>query len=147
MNEPVELSRAECRDLLETEVVGRIVFVTPHGPRIVPVNYTIVDDVIEIRTAPNTELATYAVGTQVVFELDHPDGSRQRGWSVVVHALCAKDRDVRDGERRFASSDPELWAGGERPIVLRLPLDNLTGRRVGGPHWPHPVVSGRRRPY
>ena len=42
---------------------------------------------------------------------------------------------------------PEPWAGGFRPMWLRLEWRELTGRRVGGPHWPHPVVSGRGRGY
>lgn len=132
----VELSAQECRDLLATDVVGRIAFSSPAGPRIVPVNYTVDGDEIRFRTTPYSELAIYAVDTRVAFEIDHLDHERERGWSVVAYGTC---------EHADAGNDPEPWAGGQRHAVLRLAWDELTGRRVGSEHWPHPVVSGRGR--
>ncbi len=147
VDEIVELTTAECRDLLATDTVGRVGFVTPSGPRIVPVNYALTEATIEFRTAPTSELATYAPGSRIVLEFDHLDTERRRGWSVVVHGICGPAEDHRDGVRRGQGVGPTPWAGGERPIWLSLPLDDLTGRRVGGVHWPHPVVSGRARGY
>ncbi|WP_372728832.1 pyridoxamine 5'-phosphate oxidase family protein [Nocardioides sp.] len=147
MDTLVELTAAECRDLLTTDTVGRVGFVTPHGPRIVPVNYVLRDDAIEIRTSPTSELATYGPGARIVVEFDHLDTERHRGWSVLVHGTCGPAEDHRNGDGRERDVGPVPWAGGERPIWLRVPLTELTGRRVGGPHWPHPVVSGRGRGY
>lgn len=135
----VELTTDQCRELLDTDQIGRLAFVTPSGPRIVPVNYVVEGDELRFRTTPYSELATYAVGEQVAFEIDHLDHERERGWSVVAHGLCARVDPDDDAEGR----DPEPWAGGTRPLVLGVAWTELTGRRVGSEHWPHPVVSGR----
>lgn len=147
MDEVVELSVAECRDLLATDSVGRVAFVTPAGPRIVPVNYVLAGEALELRTSTHSELATYAPGTEIAFEIDQLDSERRRGWSVVAHGVCERVEPPHSGSRHRDGPVPEPWAGGVRPLLLRLPWRELTGRRVGGIHWPHPVVSGRGRPY
>jgi len=147
MDEVVELSVAECRDLLATDSVGRVAFVTPSGPRIIPVNYVLAGDALELRTTAYSELATYAPGTEIAFEIDQLDSERRRGWSVVAHGVCERVDAPHSGSLHRDGPLPEPWAGGVRPLLLRLPWRELTGRRVGGVHWPHPVVSGRARPY
>ncbi len=144
MDDFVELSPAECRDLLETDTVGRVAFVTPGGPRIVPVNFSLAGEAIQLRTTAYSELARHAAGQQVAFEIDHLDTERRRGWSVVALGLCEW---VDDPGSAPEGVEPEPWAGGNRPVRLRLAWSELTGRRVGGTHWPHPVVSGRARGY
>ncbi len=141
MDELVELTAAECRDLLETDTVGRVGFVLPDGPHIVPVNFVVVDDAIEFRTTALSQLARHAPGARVVFEIDHLDSERRRGWSVVARGVCERL------EAAIGAPEPDPWAGGLRPVRLRLEWHELTGRRVGGTHWPHPVVSGRSRGY
>lgn len=146
MDDSVELSVAECRDLLETDTVGRVGFVAPGGPRIVPVNFVLVDEAIELRTTAYSELARHAPGRQIAFEIDHLDAERRRGWSVVAQGLCDWVDDS-GADRDPSAPAPDPWAGGNRPVRLRLAWRELTGRRVGGTHWPHPVVSGRARGY
>lgn len=148
MDEAIELSAPQCRELLETDCVGRVGFVTPFGPRIVPVNYALAGDAVEMRTSIYTELARFGPGQLVVFEIDHFDSERRRGWSVVAHGRCLELEEPHaahwEAER---VREPEPWAGGDRPVWLRLPWEELTGRRVGGIHWPYPVVSKRGRGY
>lgn len=139
----VELTEAECRDLLETDVVGRVAFMATSGPRIVPINYIVRGDALLFRTTAYSELAKFAPGAEIAFEIDQLDSDRQRGWSVVVHGSCERIEDTTDP----AESGPEPWAGGVRPLLLELKLREVSGRRVGGNHWPHPVVSGRARRY
>ena len=147
MDEVVELTVAECRDLLATDTVGRVAFVTPSGPRIVPVNYALDGAALEVRTTSYSELAIYAPGTEIAFEIDQLDSERRRGWSVVAHGVCERADPPGSGSWHRDGPAPEPWAGGVRPVFLRLPWRELTGRRVGGIHWPHPVVSGRGRHY
>ena len=130
--------------------MGRVAFVTPAGPRIVPVNYALHDEAIEMRTTAYSELGVYAPDHEIAFEIDQLDGERRRGWSVVAHGVCERMEEPRSGawQRSRYEAGPEPWAGGVRPLWLRLPWRELTGRRVGGEgHWPHPVVSGRGRGY
>lgn len=147
MDDFVELSAAECRDLLETDTVGRVGFVAPGGPRIVPVNFVVSNEAIELCTTAYSELARYAPGRQIAFEIDHLDTDRKRGWSVVAQGTCEWVDDLNDPDRDPNAPEPEPWAGGNRPVRLRLAWRELTGRRVGGRHWPHPVVSRRGRGY
>ena len=137
-----ELTHAECADLLATDTVGRVAFVTSAGPRIIPVNYVLVGDGVEFRTTAYSELAVDAVAHAVAFEVDHLDPEHKRGWSVVAHGTCTRVEEPRPEE-----GGPEPWAGGHRSLLLRLEWRELTGRRVGGDHWPHPAVSGRGRSY
>lgn len=139
----VELTQAECRDLLETDVVGRVAFMTTAGPRIVPINYAVRGDTLLFRTTAYSELAKFAPDAEIAFEIDQFDNERQRGWSVVVHGRCERIDDTTDP----AEPGPEPWAGGVRPLLLQLTFREVSGRRVGGNHWPHPVVSGRARRY
>lgn len=147
MDDIVSLSAAECRDLLGTDTVGRVAFATPAGPRIVPVNYVVSGDAIEFRTTAYSELAAYAPGTLVAFEIDQLDSEHKRGWSVIAHGPCVRLEDYDELRFRTPEQDPQPWAGGVRPLYLRLTWSELSGRRVGGSFWPHPVVSGRGRPY
>lgn len=150
MDEFVELTAAECRDLLETDVVGRVGFVLPDGPRIIPVNFVVVGDAIEFRTTAHSELARHAPGERIVFEIDHLDSERRRGWSVVARGVCERLDPLpagAPGASAIGPPEPDPWAGGMRPVRLRLAWHELSGRRVGGIHWPHPVVSGRSRRY
>lgn len=145
MDDLIPLSAAECRGLLETDTVGRVGFVTPDGPRIVPVNFAMVDEAIELRTTAYSELARHAPGHKVVFEIDHLDSERRRGWSVVAQGPCEWVDDPIAQDDNPPAPDSEPWAGGARPVRLRVPLRELSGRRVGGRYWPHPVVSRRGR--
>ena len=141
MDDVVLLSDAECRDLLETDTVGRVAFVTPAGPRIVPVNYALHGEALEMRTTAYSELAVYAPGHEIAFEIDQLDSERRRGWSVVAHGVCERLEQPSSGSWHHDGPGPEPWAGGFRPMWLRLEWRELTGRRVGGPHWPHPAVE------
>jgi hypothetical protein len=128
---PVELSLAECLDLLHDGEVGRVGLCTPTGPRIVPVNYAMHDRDILVRTAAHSQLATYALNSDVAFEIDHLDRQRHRGWSVVAtgHALPVSDpEEVLDIRRRW---EPRPWADGPRTLFLKISLRDITGRRLG----------------
>ena len=136
----VELSAEECRELLRDDVVGRIAFSTPHGPRIVPVNYTVGEGVLDVRTTSYSELATYAPGASVAFEIDHLDREHRRGWSVVVLGRCERVNEQSGAVFEQPADGPEPWVGGHRTLLLRIWADQVSGRRVGGSHWPHPAV-------
>lgn len=124
-----DLSQDECRTLLSTHGVGRIAFTTPDGPVALPVNYDVMDDAVFFRTAPGSAPAG-AVGNDVAFEVDHIDETMSRGWSVLAvgHADAVGDPEVLRRLQERAHSQP--WAGGPRPLWVRVPLTRLTGRRI-----------------
>jgi nitroimidazol reductase NimA-like FMN-containing flavoprotein (pyridoxamine 5'-phosphate oxidase superfamily) len=136
MDEPMELSYAKCRDLLGSGVFGRVAVCTPEGPRILPVNYSVVSEAIVIRISDDGLLATYGPDAPMSFEVDHVDYADHKGWSVVATGRGQRIDDPDEVARIKRTWDPRPWAGGDRPLYVRLAWDELTGRRLGQ-DWTH----------
>ncbi len=135
MAETRELSVRECQDLLRAGVAGRVAVSTPTGPHIVPVNYTVVDDAIVIRTSPYSLLGTYGRDTTFAFEIDEFDRDRARGWSVQARGRVEGVTDRAELEQiREDGRAPTL--GGRLPAALpEAALDRAQrppGRRAAG---------------
>lgn len=131
-NFAVEMSLAECVAALHSTDVGRVALATPSGPRIVPVNYGVLDDAVVVRTSAYSELAQHAIGAELAFEADDLDFSRHTGWSVVAHGVGSSvEGDELARIRRVA--DPEPWAAGNRAFYIKISWHDLTGRRIGDP--------------
>lgn len=142
MLEPYELSSVECQSLLRAGVVGRMAFAAADGPHIIPLNYSVVDDAIVVRTTPYSLLAAHAREALVAFEVDHFDQERRSGWSVQARGRCHAVEDVDDLARIQSVWAPQPWAKGVRTLFLRLPWGELTGRRLGenGDTWAEPTA-------
>ena len=140
MPQPRPLSRSECHALLQSGVAGRIAVSAPDGPHIVPLNYCLVDGAVVVRTSPFSVLGTHGRDALVAFEVDSIDSERQQGWSVVVRGRAEVVRDLDELDvirRRWA---PRPWASGARELVMRVRLDELTGRRLGREPEPEAAV-------
>jgi nitroimidazol reductase NimA-like FMN-containing flavoprotein (pyridoxamine 5'-phosphate oxidase superfamily) len=124
----------ECRRLMTTRRFGRIGLAGARFPLILPVNYTLDDDVIVIRT--DSPSITAAGGfTRVAFEVDDVDERSRSGWSVLVQALAEEvtgDRRDALAERLRPATEP--WAPGEHGHWIRLIPKAVTGRRIV-PGW------------
>jgi len=140
MAEPRELNNDECERLLRSGVVGRAAVGTPSGPHIVPVNYSVVDDMIVFRTTPYSVLGTYGLNAQMAFEVDSVDHEYWSGWSVLARGRSEPVADADEVQRINRSWAPHPWASGQRNLYVALPWAELTGRRLGLP------VSGRDLP-
>lgn len=131
VHEPHELSYATCRDLLTSGVVGRAAICTPSGPRIFPVNYSVIDDAIYFRTSPYSVLGTYAWQSKLAFEVDQFDYEYHRGWSVVA---IGQGRAVEEPDELATVRtvwEPRPWASGARQLYVRLEWEELSGRQLG----------------
>jgi nitroimidazol reductase NimA-like FMN-containing flavoprotein (pyridoxamine 5'-phosphate oxidase superfamily) len=145
MGETRELSKAECLTLLRSGVAGRVAISTPTGPHIVPVNYSVVDDAIIIRTSPYSILGTYGRDTSFAFETDGFESAHRRGWSVQARGRVAAVIDRLELKRIREIAEPQPWAAGARTLHLRLRWAELTGRMVGAnwnPQQDLPVATG-----
>lgn len=132
MADPRELSTDQCIELLRSGVVGRIALSTSTGPHIVPINYSVVDDSIVMRTSPYSVLGRHGLNARVAFEIDQFDHEYEVGWSVVAHGTTAAVADPEEFERIRQVWSPRPWAGGAaRNLHLRLTWTELTGRRLG----------------
>jgi nitroimidazol reductase NimA-like FMN-containing flavoprotein (pyridoxamine 5'-phosphate oxidase superfamily) len=130
MTVAVELSPAQCRELLATAGVGRVAMATPVGPRIVPVSYVVHGDAVVFRTAPYSQLSTYGANAELAFEADHVDALTREGWSVVATGRGRVVADPSEVQQIRATGDPEPWVPGARTMYITLPWRELTGRRL-----------------
>ncbi len=130
MSELEELSYAECRGLLAGGVFGRAAICTAEGPRILPVNYSVVEESVVFRTSAYGMISTRD-SWPMAFEVDHVSYEDHRGWSVVALGRGERVEDADDLALIKRTWDPRPWAAGTRPLYVRLEWTDLTGRRVG----------------
>lgn len=133
MQRSIELPYDECRRHLTASTVGRVAICTPEGPQIVPVNFVIDEESIVFRTAPYSVLGTRADGARLAFEVDHLEHRDRSGWSVLATGPGEFVADSFETARLRLHGVLEPWAGGARPMHVRLRWTRLTGRSVGSP--------------
>jgi nitroimidazol reductase NimA-like FMN-containing flavoprotein (pyridoxamine 5'-phosphate oxidase superfamily) len=124
--QPTELTWEKCWELLEQDSFGRLSVITDFGADIFPINYTVHERALYMRTAPGTKLVDIIKYPLVAFEID----GRRAGmhWSVVVK-----------GEAQRISSDAEIEASGVLSLhtatptpkwnYIRIRPDAITGRQ------------------
>lgn len=128
----VKLSEEECLALLETTTVGRIAFVNAEGQQLVPVNFALMDGSIYFRTLPEGFLSGLARGHKdVAFGVDHHDIFRN-GWNVTVRGSAREVEDRATINKVLANHRLRPWAGGVRPLVIKITPVSIAGRRVSG---------------
>jgi len=129
-----KMDRTESRLRLESQSggVGRLAFNTESGPTIYPVNFTVDGQAVVFRTSANSGLGALSWGIDVAFEVDHLDPKTREGWSVVVKGYAEIVDNPADQDRlRSLRRQPQPWADGPRPLYVRIPWHEITGRVVG----------------
>lgn len=140
-----ELERWECEALLRAHVVGRVAVADPHGPpHIFPVNYSVVDDAIQMRTVPYGVLGRLGREAPLAFEIDQFDHDRHRGWSVLARGVAETVTDPDELAHIERVWPPQPWASGIRSLHLRLRWTELSGRRLGSGWDPQAGTVTRR---
>ena len=107
---------------------GRFAWSDTDGPRILPVNFTLVDGHVFLRTELYGSLADAASGTAVALEADELDHRLSSGWSVVVLGRAEQVEDQAE-IAAFFRQVREPWAPGSRPLLVRIVPSQVTGRR------------------
>ena len=123
------LDRDECRRLLGSTNIGRLGYCTDRGPRIVPMNYSMVSESVTFRTGIDTEASSELFDHPIAFEVDQVDEFLQAGWSVLVVGN-AQPLDEASLLLLDVGQSPQPWPEGRRSLVVQLPLMMMTGRRV-----------------
>lgn len=131
MAESRELSDHVCQALLRSGSAGRVALSTPTGPHILPVNYSVVEDAIIVRTSPYSLLGTYGRDTMIAFEVDGFDREHERGWSVQARGRVEAVADPAAIEQLRQAAPAQPWASGARALTLRLRWSELSGRQLG----------------
>ena len=116
----------ECWARLHGETVARLAVASDFGVEIFPINFTVHDRAIYLRTAPGSKLVDLIKYPIVALEIDGRDAGMH--WSVVVK-----------GEATRLSSDDEIQASGVLALhtatstpkwnYVRILPDSVTGRQ------------------
>lgn len=146
LNEPpgVEhLAKAQCWELLNGQVIGRLGVVYAGHPEIFPVNYAVHNGSVVFRTAAGTKLAGAVHAAQVVFEIDGYDPRAEQAWSVVLRGSAQEIAFPAE----LQSLPLQPWQAGTKDHLIRINTLSLSGRRfhVTEPDiWTTPLADLRR---
>jgi len=121
------LATAECWRLIEASSFGRLAVEGLDGmPDVFPLNYTVHDGSIYIRSAPGSKLMAIAVHPVAAFEIDGQDDGFH--WSVVLRGAARRlaiDKEIREsGVKGLVSSSPT----GKHHYICVTP-SSVSGRR------------------
>lgn len=119
----------ECRRLLESESVGRLGVVRGGFPLIIPVNYALHRDRVVVHTDAGTKFSA-ARQRRVSFEVDRIDGVKRTGWSVLVQGFGVELSPNDDSYEEITRLSVEVWAPGDRNLILLITPVSVTGRRI-----------------
>lgn len=137
------LTEPECRDLLDSVDVGRIITSVDALPAAFPVNFRLVDDRIVFRTRAGAKLDAALNRTVVAFEVDDVDPTDGSAWSVLVvgrSEVVTEPAAVAELDAR----DIRTWTGAALPHYVSITIDRISGRRVMAPAENRAVEPARR---
>lgn len=120
----------ECRALLASAVIGRVVTSIGALPAAFPVNFATVDDSIIFRSQTGTKLTAALSRAVVAFQVDDFDYLHRTGWSVLVVGESTVVQDPAE-LRRLQRLDLTSWVDVKQASFIVLPIARITGRRIG----------------
>jgi uncharacterized protein len=126
------LERDACARLLAASLYGRLAFVEAGQPKIIVLNHVVSAGAVLFRTRDDAllaELTEDGAAVAVAYETDSAFPAGRTGWSVIATGSLVRETDQRRIE--LARTSIGAWAEGDRDVVLRLDVEDLTGRRVG----------------
>lgn len=123
-----DLDQEQSLRLLGSVRWGRCAWSSPTGPRILPVNFSLLDGNVYFRTGLNGRLAEVATGNAVALEADELDDRMESAWSVVVLGVADQVEDPAEVASLFGRMH-EPWAPESRPVLVRIVPGEVTGRR------------------
>ena len=126
------LDREECRRLLSSVQIGRVVISLGAVPAVFPVNFVLDGEDIVFLTAPGAKLRAALDRTVVAFEVDQVDEARRSGWSVMAVGRSRGSEDLADVRAAHGLGVVPPTAGGQNRVV-RIRVELLTGRQFASP--------------
>jgi nitroimidazol reductase NimA-like FMN-containing flavoprotein (pyridoxamine 5'-phosphate oxidase superfamily) len=125
----VELTEAECFDLLRTTNIGRLAVLLGTTPDIFPVHYRVHGREILVRTEAGSKLAAATLMPEVAFEIDGVDEAGKEGWSVVFHGRGREPASLEESVQ-LDEIDLEPWVDAPKSRWLLIRPSRVTGRRI-----------------
>ena len=138
------LSREESLYLLGTVPVARIGLTMGALPVILPVNFTVDDGEIILRTVEGTKMDAALANAVVAVEMDDFDSISHSGWSVLVRGM-SRVLALPGELERARSLALRPWAGEAPDRYVAIATDLVSGRRIRSPYFGdrHGAVSRR----
>lgn len=129
----VELSRAECLELLGQSTFGRVVLSSSSSgdPMIRPVNYRFDEatNSVVFRTGEGSKFHALARSAHAQFEIDAIDERARTAWSVIISGATEQVTAPAD-VRRLDGIGLASWAPGHHPQWIRIRARTVSGRRI-----------------
>jgi|1185.fasta_scaffold127268_2 nitroimidazol reductase NimA-like FMN-containing flavoprotein (pyridoxamine 5'-phosphate oxidase superfamily) len=122
------LEPSECMRLLASVRLGRLAWAGEAGPQVLPVNHSVLEGNIVLRTDLYSTVAEATRSGTVAFEADELDDRLRSGWSVLVLGEAEHVEDPKEMADLFHRMG-QPWAPGSRPLVARVVPSQVTGRR------------------
>jgi hypothetical protein len=129
VGEFTRLDRGESLRLLASVPVGRLIFTVRALPAVRLMSFALVDGLIVMRTADDSEMARKVHDTVVAFEADELDNATYSGWSVTVIGRAALVTDPGTAAR-YRAVPLVPWAPGARDTFMTITTELAEGRRV-----------------
>jgi len=124
------LSEAQCRRLLGSVPVGRVVYTEHALPAVLPVAFEVASDgLLVLALRAGSSVIRALDGTVAAFQADQLDTVSRTGWSVLVHGRAEVVRD-QDRYARLLSSGPRPWVTGREPAFVVITPELISGRRL-----------------
>lgn len=124
------LTREQCRDLLASVRVARVALCDEDTPTVLPINHVVDAWTAAFRTTFGSKLSAAVKGRTVAVQADGWDAEGRTGWSVLARGAAEHVTDAAVLER-LDGLGLDVWANGvERVRWIRVPLDELSGRRI-----------------
>ena len=122
------LTKDECLRLAGTRPVGRVAVTVSALPAVFPVNFSIVEGDVYLRTSVGTKLDAATRNAVVAFQVDDFDSFAHTGWSVLVvgTAEVISSADIV----RLEPLRVRPWVSGARHHVVRVAGELISGRRI-----------------
>ncbi len=128
-----------CWALLGQKHLGRIAVIVDDEIHVLPVNYTLQQGRVILRTGSHS-LLREAAPCHATLEVDDIDEAERRGWSVSAKGALEEISDEAYDHPQLASLDLDTWAPGSKPLVMQLRLAGVTGRHL----YPTPGVDSSK---
>jgi nitroimidazol reductase NimA-like FMN-containing flavoprotein (pyridoxamine 5'-phosphate oxidase superfamily) len=129
----IDLTEAECWQLMRGVSLGRVVFTQHAMPAIRPVNHVVDDRKIIIRSHAGAAIVSRAVagdGSVVCYEADDLDPVRHTGWSVIATGMARLVVEPAALARYRDLLEP--WIAGEMDHVVAIEPEFVSGIRLVG---------------
>jgi nitroimidazol reductase NimA-like FMN-containing flavoprotein (pyridoxamine 5'-phosphate oxidase superfamily) len=120
-----ELAREECWRRLRSAEIGRLATGIGRELEIFPITFRCDGRSLFFRTSPGSKLTMMSINPWVVVEIDGSDDDA--AWSVVAKGSARYLRSR--AELEIADSlDLVPWIPGVKPAVVRIDVEQVTGR-------------------